>query len=151
MHDPLADGTHEVVISLSRPFDVRLAGGYLDGVREIVIPFDGEEAAGQAASGIIVTVREGTRPESAGSLAALHRRLREASAEAAELRAEIVRLRAELDARDGTSTEWVPEHYLEHAMAHDSYRRDGTVLRCTDNPGRAVVWRTAAGEWEPVT
>lgn len=141
--DPFADGSHELVIRLGRPFDVWVAGGYLNNVTEFTVPFDGEQYAESAAAEIKVTVRRGTRPDPEGYLADLRRRL-------ADKDAEIARLTAELDDLRQVPVELVTERGLEAAMAADPDRADGTVLRVTDGKREAWVWRAATTEWEKV-
>jgi hypothetical protein len=144
MTDPFADGSHELVIRFSHPFDIWIAGGYLNNVTEITIPFDGQDAAGQAAAQTMVTVREGTRPDPRGALADLRRML-------AESRAEVSRLTSQLDQMRDVPVEYVTERGLEAAMAADPDREDGSVLRTTDGQKRAWAWKAATREWEQVT
>lgn len=147
--DPLADGSHEVAVRLGRAFDVQVAGGYLPGVAEIVIPFDGQQAAETAAAEIEVTVRAGTQPGSRGALAAFYARLHDAERRLAERDAEIARLTAELDAMRPVPVEYVTTAGLEAAMAADPAREDGCLLRVTDGRRESYAWRPAAGTWEP--
>lgn len=148
--DPLADGTHELAIRFGRPFDAWVAGGYLSGVTEIVVPFDGQDAAETAAAEIVVAVRPGTRPAPGGTLAAFFARLRDAERRLAEQDAEIARLRAELDAASDKPVEYVTTSGLAAAMEAEPSREDGSVLRVTDGGRQAYAWRAASGMWEAV-
>jgi len=68
-----------------------------------------------------------------------------------EARAEIARLRAELDAASDVPVEYAPTAGLEAAMAADPHREDGSVLRETGGQKRAWAWRAATETWEQVT
>jgi hypothetical protein len=143
MTDPFADGSHELVIRFSHPFDIWIAGGYLNNVTEIAVPFDGQDVAEAAAAQTGVTVREGTRPDPRGALADLRRML-------AESRAEVSRLTAQLDQMRDVPVEYVTERGLEAAMASDPDREDGALLRTTDGKRQAWAWNAAAKTWEQV-
>ena len=69
----------------------------------------------------------------------------------AEKDAEIARLQAELDAAAEHPVEYVTTSGLAAAMAADTHREDGAVIRVTDGERQAFTWRAAKGEWEAAT
>lgn len=142
MTDSIPDGSHELVIRFGRPFDIYVAGGYLSNISEIIVPFDGQEAADTAVAGTEVTARPWMRRAAGGALAFLRGQLSEKDAE-------IARLRAELDGLREVPVEYVTPGALKAAKAVPG-REDGTILRETGGEKRAFAWRAAAGEWVQV-